>query len=1413
MVKGKQLVQGQQFVFKCKVATSNSYIDTEALTDSGATGNCISTLFAQRHNLPTFRLKQPLQLRLGDGNFAMAPITHGVLAPISHAEHVSEELFYSVPMTTYDFIFGTSWLEEHNPHIDWREKTMRFNSEHCYANCLHKGEQVTVRSSRHRRAAAKAKERNPTYANMDIHHVSGEAAAALASRPENGTIWLYPHDFEQLDKDDSDDADERAQASRVFASLFAMDMNALSQEDIDKFHQKLNSPAKTRDEVLDKLPEWLHDLAHRFNPDPATTDLPARRGAVDHSIDIIPGSKHPNAKMYGISKDEGLAVKAYVEDMRGRGEIRESKSDFASPVLVVRKSGGGLRICVDYRALNAVTIKNRNAPPMIKETLARLANVAYFTVVDVIAAFNKIRIKEGDEHKTAFLTRYGLFEYLVMPFGLCNAPGTFQAYINEVLRDYLDEFCSAYLDDVLIYSASLAEHKVHVRKVIESLGEAGLHLDIDKSEFAVQEVRYLGLILTTEGIKMDPAKVKSVLDWGTPTTLKELQAFLGFANFYRRFIVAFSYIARPLTDLTRGTNGDVKLNFPIAQGSAAHDAFEKLKKAFTIAPVLAHFNPALETWVETDSSDTVTAAVLSQVQTDGVLKPVAFISTKMSPAECNYAIYDKELMAIVRAFEEWRPELAGTSDPVKVISDHATLQTFMVNKALNRRQARWAEFLSEFNFKITYRPGRLGSKPDALTRRPGDTPTNPNDPRIIHQTQTILGPDRVDDVIKRDTHTHNDARQAIQLAALLFEYAEEVQTLAGMLYLMSEEAYGVDDLVDDDSTPDIPHAAAPASLARVPGENAPDDGLMTAIVNAYRVDPTLQEIIRAKADGARHLPHTVAIQMKLKLELQDCEIRNSLVYFRGRLFIPYDDDLRKDIVRRFHDTATAGHGGKRSTYYLVSQQYYWPLMTDTVAQYTRSCVVCRRAKPYRDRKQGLLHPLPVPKRFWTDISVDFITPLPDCTRFGRTYSHVMVVIDRLSKSQRFIALDSLEVDAVVRAFVDYVWREEGFPTTIVSDRGSQFVSHFWKELCHRLGVTPKLSTAYHPETDGQTEVANAGLKCYLRAYTNYMQNDWVDWLPLAQLAINNRENVSSGVAPALATKGYLPRMGSELVTEDSPITDARSRAEQLLREDARGTVKRMTDVIRFMQENLRWSQNKMEHYANQHRQPAPDYRVGDKVYIDARNIPTMRPSRGLSAKNLGPYKVRALPNRYAVELALPDCYKQVHPVFHPWLLHLDADQTARPSEGVIAEKHPDGEHDYYVDMVVDCRIDKRRKDTLTNKKGMLQYKVKYTNSPDWNASPAWQDYTDLWGAEEAVEDFHRLYPDKPPPHELYRDLALYLNLVAAYSLGRDDVEVVSVLDSCELALSPSHSLMAQLGPGKVAQLRTSVSKQKQGPEG
>lgn len=299
----------------------------------------------------------------------------------------------------------------------------------------------------------------------------------------------------------------------------------------------------------------------------------------------------------------------------------------------------------------------------------------------MIAAFNSIRIKEGDEEKTAFQTRWGLFEYIVMPFGLCNAPATFQSYINSVLHEYLDVFCTAYLDDVLIFSEDPRDHQKHVRQVVECLEKAGLYLDINKCEFGVKEVKYLGLIVSTEGLKMDPSKVRAIQEWRMPASVKEVQSFLGFANFYRRFIAGYSSIAAPLTNLTRGDLKDKK--FPYMPDTREYQAFLQLKRQFVEAPILQHFDPDLETWVETDASDYVIAAVLSQKDAEGILRPVAFLSRKMSPQECNYEIYDKELLAIVRAFEEWEPELAGVKDPIKVLSDHKNLEYFMTSKRLN----------------------------------------------------------------------------------------------------------------------------------------------------------------------------------------------------------------------------------------------------------------------------------------------------------------------------------------------------------------------------------------------------------------------------------------------------------------------------------------------------------------------------------------------------------------------------------------------------------------------------------------------------------------------------------------------------------------------------------------------------------
>jgi hypothetical protein len=512
----------------------------------------------------------------------------------------------------------------------------------------------------------------------------------MARKRKNETGVLWPEDLR-----DSSAGNEHL---RCFA---------ISPEDYDKFMTQTEHV----DPKVKLLPEY-HDFDDVFKHKDEFK-LPPHKG-VDHPINLKPGTEPPYKKAFPMNPAQLAAVKKYIDEELVKGTIEPSNSPCASPVLIVRKPNGGLRVCMDYRALNAITVKDRYPIPLIKETLDRLCKAKIFTKLDIVAAFNNMRIREGDEWMTAFITRYGLYQYKVLPFGLCNGPASWQRYMNSLMPEYLDEFVTIYLDDLLIYSENLKDHVKHVRKVLLKLRAAGIPADIDKCEFHVQEVKYLGLILTPGGLKMDPTKVEAIQSWEQPRCVKDVQSFLGFANFYRRFIRNYSTIAGPMTALTKKDIG------PFDFDDAAKAAFIKLKDAFMEAPILAHYNPELQNWIETDASNYVVAGVLSQMHDDGVLRPVAFFSKRMVPAECNYDIYDKELLAVIRAFEEWRPELVVTRHENQAITDHRNLQTFMTAKQLNPRQARWAELLSQFHFRITYRPGKQGEKPDALTRRPQD---------------------------------------------------------------------------------------------------------------------------------------------------------------------------------------------------------------------------------------------------------------------------------------------------------------------------------------------------------------------------------------------------------------------------------------------------------------------------------------------------------------------------------------------------------------------------------------------------------------------------------------------------------------------------------------------------------------------
>ena len=477
-----------------------------------------------------------------------------------------------------------------------------------------------------------------------------------------------------------------------------------------------------------RVPKIYHKFSNMMSENLAN-QLPPRR-QYDHKIPLKDGKEPPFGPLYGMSREELKVLNEYIQENLRKGFIKASSSPAGAPVLFVKKADGTLRLCVDYRGLNEITIKNRYPLPLIRETLDRLSKAKWYTKLDLRQGYNQIRMARGEEWKTAFRTRYGHFEYNVMPFGLTNAPATFQNFINDCLREYLDIFCTAYLDDILVYSNSLEEHILHVQKVLDALQRNKVFLKPEKCEFHTQSTTYLGLVIEPTGIKMDQKKLEAVKNWSTPKTVKDVQAFLGFANFYRRFIFGFSKIASPLTRLTRKDT-----SFKWTQD--AQIAFEKLKNSFTTAPVLAHFDPEKAIIVETDASDYVSAGILSQYDSSNTLRPVAYFSKKHSPAECNYEIYDKELLAIVRAFEEWRSELEGAAHPISVISDHKNLEYFMSTKQLNRRQARWAEYLSRFNFVIRYRPGKQGGKPDALTRKSEDLPKE-GDERLLHQSQVIL---------------------------------------------------------------------------------------------------------------------------------------------------------------------------------------------------------------------------------------------------------------------------------------------------------------------------------------------------------------------------------------------------------------------------------------------------------------------------------------------------------------------------------------------------------------------------------------------------------------------------------------------------------------------------------------------------
>ena len=1303
-----------------------SHIKTFAFIDSGSSGSHIGDIFSKRHSLP--RTAKPFSVPIftvDDRPLSSGLLTHDVITQVKVRNH-TEIIRLGIVTMPYPVLLGLNWLKQHNPAIDWARGRLALSC--CGADlnssvsAVGKGYSLPDPSDSDHLSFLDLGPRlpSPSQNNLpDLNHGSNLdhnyapkpevfTSGTFANAPKPETFASGPSAIprsipsishlpvsnglsQQEFKSPLLTPNSPISVSHVSPQRFLKysknqhcyciwytpnenHINSLSTE----FHEVSISPNNTPqpdEQTRLSVPPQFHDFLDVFSPT-EVKKLPPHR-PYDINIDLEDGTTPPFGPIYSLSLDERKALSDYIHENLAKGFIQRSTSSASSPILFTKRKTGDLRLCVDYRGLNAITKRNRYPLPLTHDLIDRVAGCSCFTVIDLKNAFNLIRVKEGDEWKTAFRTHLGLYKYTVMPFGLTNAPATFQAFIQDTLHDILDISCVAYIDDILIFSKPHEDHTSLVKQVLHRLRAARLFANADKCEFEKPCVQYLGFVISAQGIQMNPKKLATITDWPLPKTIKQVQSFLGFTNFYRQFIHHYSELASPLHQLTTKTS---QSSFKGLDQPTKH-AFEALKLSFTTAPLLHHFNPLLPSTLITDASDFALASILLQPDTNNLLHPIAFHSRKFSPAEINYEIHDKELLSIVDSFRSMRSWLISSPHPITVVSDHKNLAYFMSSRLLNRRQARWSMFLSEYNFQLDYIPGT--KNPADFPSRRSDFSPQPGDDVLLTQNQSLLT-------------NHN------------------------LLRLFPSPSLRQDPI---------------SIISSLSTFNLDNSELLNEFKDNFRTDIEWRDAMTKNNTSF--------------------SLQNDLVYHNGRLFVPLP--LRTKILYSRHDSLLSGHPGRAKTYDLVQRDFSWPGMQRFIRSYVTSCELCQRVKNRTHKPYGLLQPLDIPDRPWYSISMDFIVKLPP----SHGYDSIWVICDRMTRAAHFIpTCESMDAPQLARLFLDRVFRHHGFPQAIISDRGSVFISSFFTNLMKICGVKMKPSTAYHPQTDGLIERTNQTLETYLRTFCSYQQDDWVDYLALAEFSFNNSINSSTQQTPFFANLGYHPNF-------DIAITDRTTNPS------ATDLATRLDIIHSELRAELSHSNEYMAKHYNKHHLPQPSFQIGDFVWLLRRNIKTTRPSEKLDFRRLGPFKILDQRGKSSFLLKLPSTLSRLHPVFHVSLLEPFIDPNIIPDRLTDPSSPPDPlllpQSPTPISTIIDSRKVGRRYD----------YFVSWKNSAD--SENSWLPFSEIPNnLYHILEQFHRHNPSRPHPPRFQ-----FSNLFATSPTSFDTVPLIQTTAPYQPIRSPS----------------------------
>jgi transposase InsO family protein/predicted aspartyl protease len=823
-----------------------------------------------------------------------------------------------------------------------------------------------------------------------------------------------------------------------------------------------------------------------------------------------------------------------IQRMLETGVIEPSKSPWAAPIVLVRKKDGSVRFCIDYRRLNDITRKDSYPLPRIDDSLDALRGSTWFSTMDLASGYWQVEMDPADAEKTAFATTCGFYQFKVMPFGLCNAPSTFERMMEFLLAGLHWETCLIYLDDIIVFAMTFDDHIRRLDEVLIRIKSGGLKISPKKCHFFQTKVNFLGHVVSAEGIATDPDKTTAVQQWPVLKNVHDVRSFLGTCSYYRRYIKSFADIARPLHKLTEKT-----ARFQWSQECDA--AFNTLKQRLVTAPILGYPNMDDPFILDTDASGFALGSVLSQVR-DGKEYVIAYFSKALGKAERNYCVTRRELLAIVESLKHFHHYLYGLKFWVR--TDHGALNWLLRFKNPEGQIARWLEFLATYDMVVSHRPGKQHGNADGMSRRP----CAPCDYCSRQESKDLAV----------DTDPPEAAVRGIRQST--------------------------DDLEDCEQAATWLQKATPLELRKA----QLDDPLLSIVMKWKEGDegrPSWRDISALSRGVKSYWAQWDRLDLREGVLYRQWLEHNTNAT-RWQLLMPLS--LQDTVLTMLHNDPTSGHLGVTKTIARVRSRFFWDGYRQSIENWCRNCQICQARKPPQRKPKGKMQQYLVGEPM-ERVALDILGPLPESLH-GHKY--ILVVTDYFTRWTEAYAMRDQEAVTVTGKFLEEFICRFGIPRQVHTDQGRQFESRVFQELCTRLHIDKTRTTAYHPQSDGLVERFNRTVEDLLSKYVSPTQRDWDEYLPLAMLAYRSSVHESTGQTPCRMMLGRDPALPPDLLfglpPGDNPDLEVTAYVEML--------IDRLDTVHELARESM-FAASASQKKRYDHRSNPTQYKRGDPVWL------------------------------------------------------------------------------------------------------------------------------------------------------------------------------------------------------------------------